>query len=63
MNMSLMVENFYISGACRKQCEIMIVMGKTDPTNKNRYIQQSQVLVPMNTPGVTMVRPDESFWL
>jgi len=48
---------FYISGACRKQCEIMIVMGKTDPTNENRYIQQSQVLVPMNTPGVTKVRP------
>lgn len=48
---------FYISGACRKQCEIMIVMGKTDPTNENRYIQQSQVLVPMNTPGVKLIRP------
>ncbi|MBO1895467.1 acyl-CoA dehydrogenase family protein [Shewanella sp. BF02_Schw] len=52
---------FYISGACRKQCEIMIVMGKTDPTNSNRYIQQSQVLVPMNTPGVTLVRPMKVF--
>jgi len=52
---------FYISGACRKQCEIMIVMGKTDPDNSNRYIQQSQVLVPMNTPGVTMVRPMQVF--
>jgi len=48
---------FYISGACRKQCEILIVMGKTDPDNTNRYIQQSQVLVPTNTPGVTIVRP------
>jgi acyl-CoA dehydrogenase len=48
---------FYISGACRKQCEIMIVMGKTDPDNSNRYIQQSQVLVPVNTPGVNIVRP------
>ena len=48
---------FYISGACREQCEILIVMGKTDPDNQNRYIQQSQILVPMNTPGVTMVRP------
>ena len=48
---------FYISGACRQQCEIMIVMGKTDPTNSNRYIQQSQVLVPMNTPGVNLIRP------
>ncbi|WP_350433282.1 acyl-CoA dehydrogenase family protein [Shewanella sp. H8] len=52
---------FYISGACRKQCEIMIVMGKTDPSNSNRYIQQSQVLVPMNTPGVTLVRPMKVF--
>lgn len=52
---------FYISGACRKQCEIMIVMGKTDPDNENRYIQQSQVLVPMNTPGVTVVRPMKVF--
>lgn len=52
---------FYISGACRQQCEIMIVMGKTDPENSNRYIQQSQVLVPMNTPGVTQVRPMQVF--
>jgi len=52
---------FYISGACRKQCEIMIVMGKTDPGNSNRYIQQSQVLVPMKTPGVTLVRPMKVF--
>lgn len=52
---------FYISGACRKQCEIMIVMGKTDPGNSNRYIQQSQVLVPMNTPGVNKIRPMQVF--
>lgn len=50
-------KKFYISGACRKQCEIMIVMGKTDPENPNRYVQQSQILVPMNTPGVKVTRP------
>lgn len=50
-------KKFYISGACRQQCQIMIVMGKTDPTNDNRYEQQSQILVPMNTPGVKVVRP------
>ncbi|WP_425457387.1 acyl-CoA dehydrogenase family protein [Colwellia demingiae] len=48
---------FYISGAQRKQCEIMIVIGKSAPDNANRYIQQSMVLVPMNTPCVTIVRP------
>ncbi|GAB3106408.1 acyl-CoA dehydrogenase [Aestuariicella hydrocarbonica] len=52
---------FYISGACRKTCEIMIVMGKSDPENPNRHMQQSQVLVPMNTPGVTIVRPMQVF--
>ncbi|MCF6262397.1 MAG: acyl-CoA dehydrogenase family protein [Xanthomonadales bacterium] len=48
---------FYISGACRKTCEIMIVMGKTDANNPNRHIQQSMVLIPMNQPGVTVIRP------
>jgi acyl-CoA dehydrogenase len=50
-------KKFYASGACRKQCKILIVMGKTDPGNANRYIQQSQILVPVNTPGVTVTRP------
>lgn len=54
-------KKFYISGACRKQCEILIVMGKTDPDNENRYIQQSQILVPTNTPGVKITRPMQVF--
>ncbi|BFM16029.1 acyl-CoA dehydrogenase family protein [Maricurvus nonylphenolicus] len=54
-------KKFYISGACRKTCEIMIVMGKTDAENPNRYIQQSQILVPMNTPGVKITRPMKVF--
>ncbi|GAA6133596.1 acyl-CoA dehydrogenase family protein [Oceaniserpentilla sp. 4NH20-0058] len=48
---------WYISGAMNKHCEIMIVMGKTDPENPNRHTQQSQILVPMKTPGVKIVRP------
>ncbi|WP_272975421.1 acyl-CoA dehydrogenase family protein, partial [Alcanivorax jadensis] len=52
---------FYISGAMRKTCEIMIVMGKTDPDNPNRHAQQSQILVPTNTPGVNIVRPMQVF--
>jgi len=52
---------FYISGACRDNCAIMIVMGKTDPDNPNRHLQQSQILVPMNTPGVNVVRPMHVF--
>ena len=54
-------KKFYASGACRKQCRIMIVMGKTDPDNANRYIQQSQILVPVDTAGVTVTRPMHVF--
>jgi len=48
---------FYASGACRKQCKILIVMGKTDPGNPSRHLQQSQILVPIDAAGVTVVRP------
>ncbi|QIL89554.1 acyl-CoA dehydrogenase [Microbulbifer sp. SH-1] len=48
---------FYISGALSRRCEILIVMGKTAPENEDRYRQQSQILVPMNTPGVKVIRP------
>ncbi|UHQ56134.1 acyl-CoA dehydrogenase family protein [Microbulbifer sp. YPW16] len=48
---------FYISGLMNKRCKIMIVMGKTDPDNPNRHQQQSQILVPTDTPGVRIVRP------
>lgn len=46
---------WWISGAASSRCKVMIVMGKTDPTAA-RHLQQSMVLVPMNTPGVTKVR-------
>ena len=47
---------WWTSGAARERCKILIVMGKTDPNNPDRYRQQSMVLVPKNTPGVTIVR-------
>ncbi|MBO6783985.1 MAG: acyl-CoA dehydrogenase, partial [Alphaproteobacteria bacterium] len=37
------------------RCKIMIVMGKTDPS-ADRYVQQSQILVPTETPGVNITR-------
>lgn len=46
---------WYTSGAMNDNCTIMVVMGKTD-TSAPRHQQQSQILVPMNTPGVTVVR-------
>ncbi len=47
---------WWTSGAMDPRCKIMIVMGKSDPDNASRYKQQSQILVPMDTPGVTVKR-------
>ncbi len=47
---------WWISGAARERCKIFIVMGKTDPTHPDRHRQQSLILVPRETPGVTVVR-------
>jgi acyl-CoA dehydrogenase len=47
---------WWCSGAARPRCKIFIVMGKTDPDNPDRHRQQSMVLVPRDTPGLTIVR-------
>ncbi|MEW5248716.1 acyl-CoA dehydrogenase family protein [Microbulbifer sp. 2201CG32-9] len=52
---------FYISGALNRRCKVLIVMGKTDPDNTNRLLQQSQILVPVDTTGVKIVRPMQVF--
>jgi acyl-CoA dehydrogenase len=46
---------WWISGAADPRCNIMIVMGKTDP-NESVHRQQSMILVPMDTPGVENIR-------
>jgi acyl-CoA dehydrogenase len=47
---------WWISGAGDPRCKIFIVMGKTDP-NAPRHSQQSMILVPSDTPGITIKRP------
>ena len=47
---------WYTSGAMNENCKIMVVMGKTD-FEAARHQQQSQILVPMDTKGVSIVRP------
>jgi acyl-CoA dehydrogenase len=47
---------WWCSGAARPRCKIFIVMGKTDPDNPDPHRQQSMVLVPRDTPGLTIVR-------
>ncbi len=46
---------WWISGTMRERCRIMIVMGKTDP-GAPPYRQQSMILVPRDTAGVTILR-------
>jgi acyl-CoA dehydrogenase len=53
-------EKTYISGAGDERCKIMICMVKSNPEN-HRHQQHSQILVPMDTPGVEVVRPMDVF--
>ena len=48
---------WYTTNATDPRCKIAIFMGKSDPDNADRYKQQSMILVPMDTPGVQIVRP------
>lgn len=43
---------WWTSGIGDPRCKILILMGKTDPNNPDRYRQQSMVLVPTETPGI-----------
>jgi acyl-CoA dehydrogenase len=47
---------WWISGAADPRCAIFIVMGKTDP-EATTHRQQSMILVPRDTPGLTITRP------
>ena len=53
-------EKHYISGAGDPRCKILITMVKTDP-EAPKHLQQSQILVPMDTPGVEVIRPMNVF--
>ena len=47
---------WWTSGACDPRCKIMIFMGLTNP-DAPRHAQHSMILVPMDTPGVKVLRP------
>ncbi len=48
-------EKTYVSGAGDERCRVLIVMARTDPDNP-RHRQHSQILVPVDTPGVEVLR-------
>jgi acyl-CoA dehydrogenase len=47
---------WWTSGANDPRCRVLIVMGKTDAKNPDKHKQQSMILVPMDTPGITVLR-------
>jgi acyl-CoA dehydrogenase len=47
---------WWTSGAGDPRCAILIFMGKSDPDNPDRHRQQSMILVPRDSPGVTVLR-------
>ena len=51
---------WWISGAGDPRCAVYIFMGKTDP-QAPRHSQQSMILVPSDTPGITVLRPLQVF--
>jgi len=53
-------EKYYISGAGDPRCKIMICMVKTSP-DAPPHRQQSQILVPMDAPGLTVLGPMHVF--
>jgi acyl-CoA dehydrogenase len=52
---------WFITGAMNERTGIFIVMGKSDPDNENRHLQQSQILVPRDTPGMVVERALKTF--
>ena len=52
---------WFITGAMNERTQIFIVMGKSDPDNPNRHLQQTQILVPKDTPGLTVERALKTF--
>ena len=52
---------WWITGAADPRCRVALVLGRTDPSPDNRHRAHSIVLVPMDTPGLTIVRDLTTF--
>ena len=47
---------WWTSGIGDPRCKVLIFMGKTDPDNPDRHKQQSMIVVPVETPGIKILR-------
>jgi acyl-CoA dehydrogenase len=54
-------KKWFSSGFSNQRCELAIVMGKSDPGNEDRYLQQSMVLVPKDSKGLKLLRNIKTF--
>ncbi|XP_054993130.1 LOW QUALITY PROTEIN: acyl-CoA dehydrogenase family member 11 [Sorex araneus] len=50
-------KKWWSSGAGKPNCKIAIVLGRTENASASRHQQHTMILVPLNTPGVEVVRP------
>ena len=50
------MQKWWSSGAGDERCKIYIVMGKSNPNHPSKHQQQSVILVPADTPGLTLKR-------
>ncbi|XP_015995786.2 acyl-CoA dehydrogenase family member 11 isoform X1 [Rousettus aegyptiacus] len=50
-------KKWWISGAGNPECKIAVVFGRTKTSSTDRHKQHSIILVPINTPGVELIRP------
>jgi len=48
---------WYISGACRPECKVFVFLGRTKNDAGELHAQHSMILVPRESPGVTILRP------
>lgn len=48
---------WYISGACRPECKVLVFMGRSDNGGSGLHTQHSMILVPREAKGVTILRP------
>ncbi|XP_048649971.1 acyl-CoA dehydrogenase family member 11 isoform X4 [Marmota marmota marmota] len=50
-------KKWWSSGAGNPRCKILILLGRSKATSQSRHKQHSMILVPINTPGIKIIRP------